>query len=190
MSDQNDSNKPGSDEGAATSEVDVGPGVMSLRAMISAGNITHGEVMNVITEVSSEGLDKEVRYSKHSLSVPGQEDSTVWLQTREEDLTWADRQSRSSITLFEALSWALDPSNPLTSEYLASTQFPALNALACGAWSIACKLTADRGSTAIVDCVEWKAMQDSPVAQSSIDTIAEHASASNDTDEAKGEPSA
>jgi hypothetical protein len=83
----------------------------------------------------------------------------------------------------------LDPSNPLTSEYLASTHFPELNALAYGAWSIACKLTADRGSTAIVDSVEWKALQDRPAAQSSIDTTAEDASASNDTDEAKGEPS-
>jgi hypothetical protein len=124
-----------------------------------------------------------------ALSVPGQGDSTVWLQTREEDLTWADRQSRSSIAVFEALSWALDPSNPLTSEFLASTQFPALNALACGAWSIACKKTADRGSTATVDSVEWKALQDHPVAQSSIDTIAGHASASNDTDEANRGPS-
>jgi hypothetical protein len=69
MSDQNESNKTGSDGDAAShmnpSDVDVSPGVMGLRAMISAGDITHGEVMNVVTEVSSEALDKEVRYSKH-----------------------------------------------------------------------------------------------------------------------------
>jgi hypothetical protein len=69
MSDQNEFNQPGSGEAASShtnpSDVDVSPGIMSLRDMISAGNTTHAEVMNVITEVSSEALDKEVRYSKH-----------------------------------------------------------------------------------------------------------------------------